>query len=186
MESIRYVFLSSQESCGDQHQICPDSFFASLHRGHDHPAALLVPLTLQLDKFYLRQLSLFILNKLRNRGSINSGVRPEYRNGLLLAVISLADSRPLGPGVILCPGIRQLRHHLKLRHGGRSQTYGGSHAVISGVSSADDNYMLSFGGNEFFIFKAGIQKALGGGFEEIHRKVDPLCVPARRLDIPGI
>ena len=65
-------------------------------------------------------------------------------------------------------------------------TDGGTHAVISGVTAADDDNVLAFGVNISFIFKIGIQQALGVGFQEIHCKIDSLGISSGCFDISGI
>ena len=108
------------------------------------------------------------------------------RNGFFLAVIGLADLRPFGPGIILCSFVRCLGHHLDLGHRFCSVTDGGSNAVITGITAADDNHIFPLGLHIFFIFKIRIQKASGIGFQKIHRKIDSLGISAGSIDVSGV
>ena len=65
-------------------------------------------------------------------------------------------------------------------------TDGGSNAVITGITAADDNHIFPLGLHIFFIFKIRIQKAPGIGFQKIHRKIDSLGISARSIDVSGI
>ena len=110
----------------------------------------------------------------------------EFGDRFFLAIVGLADSGPLRPGIGRKTVVRRLGHHLQLGHRCRAQADRSSHTVVAGISAADDQHVLTFCRDKFSVFKIGIQKTLGGGFQEIHRKIDSLGIPSRRLDIPGI
>ena len=107
-------------------------------------------------------------------------------NGFFLTVIGLADLRPFGPGIVLCSLVRSLGHHLDLGHRLGSVTDGSSHTVITGITTADDDHVLTLGLHIFFIFKVRIQQALGIGFQKIHREIDSPGISAWRIDVSGI
>ena len=110
----------------------------------------------------------------------------EYRNGFLLTVVCLAYLGPLRPGIILGTLVGCLWHHLDLGHGFTAVTDAGTHTVIAGVTATDDHHVFVLCIHILFILKIGIKKALGIGFQEIHRKIDSFCISAGCIDIAGI
>lgn len=110
----------------------------------------------------------------------------EYGDCLFLAVIRLADLRPLRPRIVLGTLIRCFRHHLKLCHRFGTETDGSSDTVITGVAASDDNNVFALGIDVGMILKIGIQKTLRYGSQEIDSKVDALCISSLCLDISWI
>ena len=76
-----------------------------------------------------------------------------HSDRLLLAVIRLADLRPLRPRIVLRSLIRSLRHHLDLGHRFCAMPDCRSHAVIAGITTADDDHILILGIYILFILK---------------------------------
>ena len=110
----------------------------------------------------------------------------EYGDCLFLAVIRLADLRPLRPWIVLGTLIRCFQHHLKLCHRFGTETDGSSDTVITGVAASDDNNVFALGIDVGMILKIGIQKTLRYGSQEIDSKVDALCISSLCLDISWI
>ena len=110
----------------------------------------------------------------------------EYSDCLFLAVVRLADTGPFRPRIAFRTGIRQLRHHFQLYHGFAAVADGSADAVVAGVAAADDNNVLILGADIITIGQIGTDKALCGGFQEIHRIVDAVCIPSFGIDISRI
>ncbi len=128
----------------------------------------------------------FVFDKFRYGCLVNPRIMAEYGDCLFLAVIRLADLRPLRPRIVLGTLIRCFRHHLKLCYRFRPQTDGCSDTVITGVAASDDNNVFALGIDVGMILKLGIQKTLRYGSQEIDSKVDALCISSLCLDIPWI
>ena len=111
---------------------------------------------------------------------------PKQRDRLFLSIIGLADLRPLRPWIVLRPDIRRFGHHLDLCHGLRAEPDRSAHAVVSGVTAADDHHVLSLCRHIGVVRKVGIEQALCHAFQKIHREINPLCIPSRRIDVPRI
>ena len=105
-------------------------------------------------------------------------------NRLLLTVICLADSRPLRPRIGCCTLIRKLWHHLKLCDRLGSLTNRRSHTIISGISTANNNDILTFGIYPA-LFLAG-EYMLCRTCQEIHSEVDSIGFSSLCLDITWI
>ena len=105
---------------------------------------------------------------------------------LLLTVVSLADTGPLRPRVILCPCIRQLRHHFQLDHRLAAVADRRTYAVVSGITAADDDDVLVLGTDIVTIGEVGTDQALGSCFQEIYSVVDAVGIPTFCIDISGI
>ena len=58
--------------------------------------------------------------------------------------------------------------------------------IISSVSASDYQHMFILCRYETSVLQSGIQEALCGGFQKIHRKVYACAVPARHVDIPWV
>ena len=185
-EGFGHIRLASQEACGDQNQVHRNFVFAAGHLGHDVPSRLLVKFTLKLYKLRLAHLAFFVGDKFFYRGLVDARVFAEDGDGFFLAVVGLADSRPLRPRVVRLSLIRQFRHHLQLEHALAAQADRGSDAVVSGVAAPDDHDVFILGVDIFLVGKVGVQQAFGGGGQIVHRKVNTLALSARHLDVPRV
>ena len=76
-----------------------------------------------------------------------------HSDRLLLAVIRLADLRPLRPRIVLRSLIRSLRHHLDLSHRFCTMPDGRSYTVIASITTTDDDHILILGIYILFILK---------------------------------
>ena len=70
---------------------------------------------LELDGLYCTDVVLVIFDKPLYRRLIDSGIVTEYSDCLFLAVVRLADTRPLRPWIAFRTGIRLLPSTLELR-----------------------------------------------------------------------
>ena len=107
----------------------------------------------------------------------------KYCNSLFLAVIGFQDLRPLRPWIGRSSCCRRLRHHLKLCYRFRTKTDGGSHTVITGISTADDQNIFALCKLIWKFCKICIQKTFCYLLQEIHCKVNSLGISSRNLDI---
>ena len=103
-----------------------------------------------------------------------------------LAIVCLKDSRPLRPRVVCCTLNRRLRHHLKLGHGFCSQTDRSSYAVISCVTTTDDEDMFSFCQFIWNLFEVAVEECLCDHSEEVYCEIDPLCFSSRHFDVTRV
>ena len=185
-EVLRYIVLASQESRSDEYQLCRKLLLRSFHRNHLHPPGLRVPLCLQGNDRNAVQFPVLVLMKFLYRGLIDPWIMTEHPDRFLLSVVRLPHPRPLRPGIGIQPLTGRFRHHFQLGHGFCAQADGGSHAVISGVSAADNDHILSLRQLRRDILKITVQKGLRHFCQEIHRKADPLRISSGCLDISGI
>ena len=179
-----HILLCAKEACCNQDNICRHLKFTSGDLCHIHTTGLWILLCLQLHKLHLLELAVLVCDKLLYGCLIDSRIMSEYRNRFFLAVIGLADSRPLRPRIGCCSLIRKLWHHLKLRYGFCALTDCCSDTVVSGITATDDDNMFALCINPA-LFLAG-KDMLGGARQKIYRKIDSLCFSTLCLDITRI
>ena len=144
LESVGDVFLASQETGCDQYQLCVNDFLAFLDRNHHHASALFIFFRLQADDDGFLYVAVFVFLEFFYRCFIDSRIVSEDCDGFFLAVIGFQYPRPLWPWVGWKSLFRWFRHHLQLSDGFRTQTDRRSHAVVTGITATDDQYMFSF------------------------------------------
>ena len=117
---------------------------------------------------------------------VSAGVLAKDGDGLLLTVVGLAHTGPLGPGVVLRPLVRSLGHHLDLDHRAAAVADGSAHTVVARVAAPHDDHVLAHRIQIAALFQSRVQQGSGGGGEEIHRKVNSLSIPPSDRQIPGL
>ncbi len=186
LEGVCHILLASQKARRDQHNLGIQCFLRSLDLFHIHAARLLILLPCERNNLHGFQVTVFVLHKLLDRGLIDARIVTVNSDSLLLTVIGLTDFWPLRPGVILRAPVRRLGHHLDLGHRLGAMADRRAHTVVSSVAAADDHHVFILRVHILFILKMGVQQALSVGFQEIHRKINSLGVPAGRTDIPRL
>ena len=135
-EGVGDVAFTADEAGGDDEEVTRKLLLRALDEHH-----------LTVLKLYLRRddvLDAAVLLRLDglDRRLVDARVMPENADGLLLAVIDLQDLRPLRPRIRGCTLDRWLRHHLDLGHRLRALADRGTAAVVSGVTTTDDDDVL--------------------------------------------
>ena len=74
-------------------------------------------------------------------------VGAEEGGGFLLAVIELVDLGPLRPGIVGGAFQRRLGQNLELHQASAAVPHRGADAIGAGVAAADDDHVLSLGGD---------------------------------------
>ena len=88
-ETVRYVFLTSEEACCDQNKIRGHGPLRSFHRNHVHPAGLLIFLRFERNKNRRFDIALPVFFELFDRCLVNAGISSELPDRFLLAVVGL-------------------------------------------------------------------------------------------------
>ena len=187
-ERFCYIFFASEESGRDQHKISVYCVLAARDLCHIHPAGLFIFLALQLDKHGFAEFTFLVFYELFDRCLVHTRIMSEHSDRFLLAVVCLADSRPLRPRVCLCSLIRSFRHHLQLKHRLCPMPDRSSDTVVPRISAADDDHIFSFRRNVCSVFKLHIVRpeCFRRRLQEIYCKIDSLCIPPRSFDITGM
>jgi hypothetical protein len=93
-----------------------------------------------------------------------------------VAVVDTVNSRPLRPRVVVGSLIRRLRQQLKVGNRLGTVTNRGTNAVVTSITTTNDNNMFALGGNVGVIGELGVKERLGVLVKELHGKVNALQV----------
>src|SRR6185436_7484470 len=130
-----------------------DDLFRAGHRFRNELTFVVaIPLNLHgVDGFHL---AVRIAFELRRGREIYPRVAAKFRRGFFLAVVQLVDLGPFGPGII--PGAlhRRLRQDLDLDQVAATVAHRRADAIGTGITAADDDHILTGGGNEIPVFVA--------------------------------
>ena len=72
------------------------------------------------------------------------------------------------------------------QHRPAAQTDAGTDTVVAGVTGTHDNHILPLYQGAGTVGQLGVQQALGHRRQEVHRKQDPLGIPVRHIQVPGL
>ena len=180
---ICHILLRPEEACRDYKNLTRQLLLAARHLCHLPPAGLRILLKPESDRLHRAQISILVLEKFLDRRLVDPRVMPEQRDCLLLAVVGLADFRPLRPRIVRRALVRCLRHHLNGRHGLAAMADRGTGAVISRIASADNHNVLPLRLDILSILEMGIKQAFRIPCKEIDRKIDSLCIASGSLQV---
>ena len=141
---------------------------------------------MQLNGFHCTNVILVVLDEPLYRCLVDSRIVTKYGNGFFLTVVCLADTGPLRPRIAFGTSVRQLRHHFQLYHRLAAVANGSTDAVVTRIAAADDDDILILGTDIVTVRQVGVDQALCGGFQEIHRIVNAVCVPTVCIDVSRI
>ena len=96
----------------------------------------------------------------------------KFMDSLLLTVIRFKDTRELRPGIICCAAVRQTGIDFQLTHAAAALTDNGCHAIIAGITAADDHNILILGINSKSVLQLAVQQALGYAFQIILSEIN--------------
>ncbi|MFM1944679.1 MAG: hypothetical protein RI897_3661 [Verrucomicrobiota bacterium] len=182
-EGIEEAGFRTEEAHGEEDQLGGNGFFGTGDFLRDE-ASLVVLFPADLDSEGGFDPSVFVGDEFFNGGEVSAGVVAEARFGFFLAVVDLEHLGPFGPGVILGAFLGRLGQDFELGERAAAVSEGGSDAVGSGISAADDEDIEVFGVDWWGAVFA-VQDPLGIGGEELHGEVDALELTAGDRQVAG-
>lgn len=138
------LVLGSQKAHRQQHHIGREKLFRSLNLLHV-PSTTCTALPFHADSVDSNNIALIITNKFLGKNAVLAGITPVLGLNLRMSVIYAEDLRPLRPGIVPGTNRGRCREQLKVNDRLRAVTNCGSDAVVSGISTSNNNNILVLG-----------------------------------------
>ena len=94
---------------------------------------------IQIDHAQTRSRTLLVQQHLERIHAPGTHLATHRSDSLLLAVVGLLNVGPLRPGVARRALIGRSRQELKLAHAARALAHGSTHAIVTGIATANDH-----------------------------------------------
>lgn len=133
------------------------------------------------------ELAVLVLDKVLGRDRVLSRVVPKVGADLGVSIVDSEHPRERRPRVVSSPRRRRSRQELKVGDRLCSVSHRGSDAVVSGVSSADDDHVLALGVDVVVVRELRVEQRGRVELEEVHREMDPIRLAVGDLEVsrPG-
>ena len=176
-KGLRHIGLWPQKSCCNQEQLTLQRLLGTGNR---------LKFLVKLYGFDCLQSTVFIGKKFRHRGLVYPWIPSKYGGGLLLSIVNLAYPGPLRPGIVFRTTFRSFWHHLQLYHTGAPMTDAGTYAVVTGITSTDNNHLFTLGGGVGSSCQPMVQQATCCLFQKVHSKPDAIHIATRNGQVPWL
>jgi hypothetical protein len=126
-----------------------------------------------------------IVLELLGHDAVLTGVLAGVLAHLSVTVVNTVDARPLRPGVVVGTLRRRLGKQLEVGNGLGTVTDGSTNAIVTSITTTNDNNVLVLGGEVSSIGELGVEERLGVLVEELHGVVDTLKLATLDGQITG-
>ncbi|GKT57393.1 conserved hypothetical protein [Colletotrichum tofieldiae] len=126
-----------------------------------------------------------VVDELLGHDAVLAGVLAHVLLDLGVAVVHAVDAGPLGPRVVAGTLRRGLGQKLEVDDRLGAVAHRGTDAVVTGVTTADDDDVLALGGDVGAVLKLGVEEGLGVLVQELHGVVDALELAALDGEVTG-
>jgi hypothetical protein len=169
------LLLGTEETHGKQDKVGVEDLLATLDLLHV-PAAACGLGPLDTDGLDALDVTLTIVNELLGHDAVLTRVLAHVSLDLSVTVVDTVDARPLRPGVVAGTLRRRLREQLEVDDVLGTVTNGSTNAVVTSVTTTNDDDVLALGGDVCLVGKLGVEQRLRVLVQELHGEVDTLEV----------
>lgn len=169
--------LRSQETHGQEDEVGREELLRTLNLLHvPTTAGRLGPLN--TDGVDALHLAAAVVDKLLRHDAELTGVLACVLSHLSVTVVDTVDAGPLGPRVVARTLRGRLRQQLKVDNRLGTVADRGTDAVVTGITTTNDNDVLVLGRDVRTVSQLGVKQRLGVLVKELHGEVDALEVAA--------
>jgi hypothetical protein len=169
------LLLGTEETHGEQDKVGVEDLFAALDLLHV-PAAACGLGPLDTDGLDALDVTLAVVDELLGHDAVLTRVLAHVSLDLSVTVVDTVDARPLRPGIVASTLRRRLRQQLEVDHVLGTVANGCTNAVVTSVTTTNDDDVLALGRDVRLVGKLGVEQRLRVLVQELHGEVDTLEV----------
>ena len=178
------LLLRAEETHGQEDKVSGEDLLAALDLLHV-PAAAGGLGPLDTDGLDALDVALAIVNELLGHDAVLTRVLAHVGLDLGVTVVHTVDARPLRPWVVAGTLGRRLGQQLEVDDALGTVANGSTNAVVTGVTTTNDDNVLALGRDVGVVGKLGVEQRLGVLVQELHGEVNALEVAVGNGKVTG-